>query len=116
MRKRTWVRFCLLALAMTPAALPRTILAQQVHSEGKRKMIVPIRPVLSPLARRLNLSGTVRLRVTVSPAGDAIRTEELGGSPLLVKAAADGISKAKWEAAPLQTKEIIEITFPPSPL
>jgi outer membrane biosynthesis protein TonB len=106
----------LLALAMTPAALPRTILAQQVHSEVKRKIIVQIRPVRTPLARRLNLSGTVRLRVTVSPAGDAIRTEELGGNPLLVKAAADGVSKAKWEAAPLQTQEIIEITFPPNPL
>src|ERR1700687_205819 len=116
MRKRIWVRFCLLALAMATATLPSTILAQQVHSEGKRKIIVQIRPVLTPLARRLNLSGTVRLRVTVSPAGDAIRTEELGGSPLLVKAAADGVFKAKWEAAPLPTKEIIEIIFPPSPL
>jgi outer membrane biosynthesis protein TonB len=84
--------------------------------EGKRKIIVQIRPAPTPLARRLNLSGTVRLRVTVSPAGDAIRTEEPGGSPLLVKAATDGVSKAKWEAAPLQTKEIIEITFPPNPL
>ena len=116
MRKRIWVRVCWLALAMPLAALPRCILAQQVHSEGKRKIIVQIRPVLTPLARRLNLSGTVRLRVTVSPGGDAIRTEELGGSPLLVKAAADGVFKAKWEAAPLPTKEIIEIIFPPNPL
>ena len=116
MRKRIWVRLCVLALAMTPAALPRSLLAQQVHSQGKRKIAVQIRPVLTPLARRLNLSGTVRLRVTVSPAGDAISIEELGGSPLLVKAATDSVSRAKWEAAPLQTKEIIEIIFPPSPL
>jgi Gram-negative bacterial TonB protein C-terminal len=116
MRKRIWVWVCWLVLAVTVAALPRTIRAQQVHSEGKRKIIVQIQPAPTPLARRLNLSFTVRLRVTVSPAGDAIRTEELGGSPLLVKAATDGVSQAKWEAAPLQTKEIIEITFPPNPL
>jgi hypothetical protein len=115
MRKWIWVRAGWLALAMT-LALPRSIVAQQVHSEGKRKFIVQIQPVVSPLARRLNLSGTVRLRVTVSPAGDAIRTEELGGSPLLVKAATDGVSRAKWEAAPLQTKEIIEIIFSPGHL
>lgn len=115
MRKRIWVRAGWLALVVA-LALPRSTLAQQVHSEGKRKFIVQIQPVLSPLARRLNLSGTVRLRVTVSPAGDAIRTEELGGSPLLVKAATDGVSRAKWEAAPLPTKELIEIIFPPGPL
>ena len=101
---------------MTPAALPRSLLAQQVHSDGKRKIVVQIRPVLTPLARRLNLSGTVRLRVAVSPAGDAISIEELGGSPLLVKAATDGVSRAKWEVAPQQTKEIIQIIFPPGPL
>ena len=46
MRKRIWVWVCWLVLAVTVAALPRTIRAQQVHSEGKRKIIVQIRPAL----------------------------------------------------------------------
>jgi hypothetical protein len=46
MRKRIWVWVCWLVLAVTVAALPRTIRAQQLHSEGKRKIIVQIRPAL----------------------------------------------------------------------
>lgn len=73
--------------------------------------MVEVRPVYPSLAMKLNLSGTVRLRVTVSSADDAVRTEELGGSPLLVKAASTAISKAKWEPAALESKEILEIKF-----
>lgn len=111
MLKRYWVRICLLALAVTQVAFPGESLAQQVRSEGKRKMVVDLRPVYPPLARKLNMSGIVRLRVTVSPAGYPVRTEELGGSPLLMKAAADAVSRAKWEPTSLETKEIVEIKF-----
>ena len=70
--------------------------------------------VYPPLARTLNLRGTVRVRVTVSPGGDPLHTEELGGSPVLVKAASNAVSKAKWEPAQVESKEIIEIKFLPT--
>lgn len=111
MRKKYWLRILLLALAVTQIVIPFESLAQQAHSEGKRKMTVEIRPVYPPLARKANLSGIVRLRITVSPAGYSIRTEQLGGSPLLVKAATEAVSRAKWEPAPVETTEIIEIKF-----
>jgi outer membrane biosynthesis protein TonB len=114
MWKQYWVRFFLLVLVGTPAALSLSSLAQQVRSDGKRKLVVDIRPVYPPLARTLNLRGTVRLRVTVSPGGDPLHTEELGGSPVLVKAASNAVSKAKWEPAQLESKEIIEIKFLPT--
>lgn len=113
MLKQYWVRIFLLVLVGTPAALSLSSLAQQVRSEGKRKIVVDIRPIYPPLARQLNLWGVVRLRVTVSPGGDPLHTEELGGSPLLVKAASNAVSKAKWEPAQLESKEIIEIKFQP---
>lgn len=43
MLKGYWLQFCLLALAVI--AIPLGSLAQQAHSEGKRKMTVEIRAV-----------------------------------------------------------------------
>lgn len=111
LRRGYWLRILLLALAGTQIAIPFESFAQQAHPEGKRKLMVEIRPVYPPLARKANLSGMVRLRVTNSPAGYSVRTEQLGGSPLLVKAATDAVSRAKWEPTPVETTEIVQIKF-----
>ena len=105
------LKICLLALALTQITFPVGSFAQQSRSEGKRKMIVELRPVYPPLARRVNVSGIVRLRVTVSPAGYPVSTEQLGGSPLLVKAATEAVSHAKWEPTSVETKEIVQVKF-----
>ena len=92
-------RFCFqmlfLALVVSQIAGPVGSLAQQVRTDGKRKVIVEIRPVYPLLARSANLSGTVRLRITVSPGGYPLAAEQLGGSPVLVKAAMEAVSKVR---------------------
>lgn len=100
-----------LALALSQLASPLGCLAQQVSLQSKRKLIVDVRPIYPLLARKANLSGLVRLRITVSPAGYPVDTELLGGSPVLVKAATDAVSKARWEPAPAETREIVQIRF-----
>jgi outer membrane biosynthesis protein TonB len=111
MLKRYRLKICLLALALTQVAFSFRSFAQQARPAAKRKVIVEIRPVYPVLARKANLSGIVRLRVTVSPTGYPISTEQLGGSPLLVKAAIEAVSRAKWEPTSLETKEIVQIKF-----
>jgi TonB family protein len=105
------LKICLLTLALTQIAFPFASFAQQARPEAKRKVIVEIRPVYPALARKTNLSGIVRLRVTVSPAGYPISMEQLGGSPRLVKAATEAVSRAKWEPTFVETKEIVQIKF-----
>jgi outer membrane biosynthesis protein TonB len=102
-----------LALALTPIALPRGTVGQQMHSHGKRKIITQIKPVYPVLARKMSLRSVVHLQVTVSPAGYPLRTREIGGSPLLMKSAAEAVSKFEWEPAPLESQELVEIKFPP---
>lgn len=114
MLKRHCLRILFLALVVTQIPGPIGTLAQQARSEGKRKIIVEIRPVYPPLARKMSLSGIVRLRITVSPAGYPLDTVQLGGSPVLVKAATEAVSQAKWEASPAETKEIVQIKFDPA--
>lgn len=108
---RSWCRVWLLLLTVIQIPVAITCSAQRAHSEGKRKLVIEIRPVYPLLAQHANLSGKVRLRITVSPAGYSVETEELGGSPVLMKAAIEAVSKAKWEPAPAETKELIVITF-----
>lgn len=107
----SWIRVWLLLLTVVQIPAPNQSLAQLAHSEGKRKMVTEIRPVYPILARNANISGKVRLRITVSSAGYPIEMQQLGGSPILMKAAIEAASKAKWESAPVETKELIVITF-----
>ncbi|HEX4785583.1 MAG TPA: energy transducer TonB [Candidatus Sulfotelmatobacter sp.] len=111
MLKRLWVQLWFLVLMVIQIPIPISCFAQQIHTAGKRKLIIEIRPVYPTLARKVNLTGMVRLRVTVSAAGYPVNTEQLGGSPVLVKAATDAIFKAKWEPTSNETKELIQIRF-----
>ncbi len=92
-------------------AFPATIGAQQVHTESKRKVTTEVAPVYPPIARNMRLSGTVRLYATVAPTGKVVRTEVIGGNPLLAQAATSAVSRFVWEPAADETKELIEINF-----
>lgn len=113
MRRWHSLSLFLLAATLTASFSPASSFAQEFRVGGKRKIVAQVRPSYPALARKLNISGTVRLLVTVAPAGNVLRSEELGGSPLLVRAAVEALAKTKWEAADNETKEIVEIKFQP---
>jgi TonB family protein len=73
-----------------------------------------VAPSYPDLARRMNLQGSVRLRVTVAPDGSAQSIETIGGNPVLVKAAQDAVNRWKWVPGPKQTKEVVELKFVPA--
>ena len=70
-------------------------------------------PDYPELARKMNLQGTVKLRVTVAPSGTVKSVETLGGSPLLVKAAENAIYKWRWIPTKEESKEHVEMRFHP---
>jgi TonB family protein len=110
MLRRRDLAFCC-AVVVTLLATSLGSFCQTVHCLGNRKLAVEIRPVYPQLARKVKISGMVRLRVTVSTGGNPLRMDELGGSPLLLKAAMDAIAKAKWEPMAFETKEIVDVDF-----
>jgi protein TonB len=110
---RRWISIILLMLAIAPVCFPGLGAAQQMRSGGKRKIVTQVKPVYPELARKMNMTGTVRLMVTVAAGGNVVRSEELGGSPVLVQAALDAIAKAKWEPSAQESKELVEIKFQP---
>jgi TonB family protein len=85
----------------------------QESTQGNRKLIVKVTPVYPDLAKRIRLSGSVKMLVTVAPNGTVKRTQVFGGSPVLAQAAANAVQKWKWLPASAETKEPVEINFHP---
>jgi TonB family protein len=94
-----------------------SILVSSLHAQdaaSKRRIIS--RPPLEypPLARHLGLQGVVKLDALVSPDGTVKMVDIKGGHPVLAQAAAEGIRQWKWEAAPHESHEQVEVHFSPS--
>jgi TonB family protein len=84
--------------------------AQQVE-EGKRKIKTRSNPVMPELARRMNISGRVKIEVVVAPDGHVKSSRPIGGHPILVQSCLDAVKDWKFETAPEETTQIIEFDF-----
>jgi protein TonB len=78
---------------------------------GPRKITTKVEAQYPELARRYHILGRVRIEVVVSPEGTVTKAREIGGGPVLVKAALEAVQQWKFEPAPKETTEIIEIVF-----
>jgi TonB family protein len=84
--------------------------AQGVLNRKVKSRVPPVYPVL---ARQANISGVVRVEVTVAPDGNVKDPKVLGGHPLLVGAALDALKKWRFEPAAQETTGTIEFKFAP---
>ena len=96
----------LLLLTVLPSSI-----AQQIRSDSKRRIVTQVSPVYPEMARSIRLSGIVRLRATVTPGGKVVRTEVLGGSPLLALSATNAVSRFTWEPRSEETQETVEVSY-----
>jgi TonB family protein len=93
------------------ALVPAQRLSAQTHPD--RRVITKVAPAYPELAKRMHIQGSVKLEVDVKADGFVKSTRVIGGNPVLVQAAADAVSKWKFEVAPSGTVEIIQLTFQP---
>lgn len=111
MRMRWFLVLCLLLLTcFGPAG---TAQVQQSSGDNSRKILRKAVPVYPEVARRMNLAGTVKVFAVIAPDGTVKSIEPVGGSPVLVQAAADAILKWKFAPASAESKELIELHFNP---
>lgn len=96
---------------LTGLMLGGLTVAEDSEVSGARKIISRASATYPEMARKINLQGTVKLQVTVSPDGKAKSTRVIGGSPLLVKAAEDSLYRFRWAPAKEESQELIEIRF-----
>jgi TonB family protein len=101
-----------LALIGVVVLLPIPGRAQQ--DELTRKVKTKVAPVYPELARRMSISGVVKVQVVVAQNGTVKSAKIVGGHPLLVNAATDAIKKWKFEPAGEETTGIVEFKFDPN--
>lgn len=83
----------------------------QESRESARKVLVQTPAVYPALARSMNIRGTVKLQAQVAPNGTVKKIDVLGGHPLLTRSAVTAVGHWKFEPAPRETKEAVEIKF-----
>jgi TonB family protein len=79
--------------------------------EGKRKLKTKTSPVYPELARRMNVSGRVRIEIIITPEGRVRSTRVVGGHPLLVQACQDAVKEWKYLPAAEESTQIVEFDF-----
>jgi len=102
-----WLGSAFLVVALLP-------LAAHSQAELTRKVKSKVNPTYPDLARRMNLRGTVKVLVVVSPEGTLKNSKVVGGNPILVNAALDALKKWKFEPSSEESTGTVEFQFQPS--
>lgn len=76
-----------------------------------RKVSTRVPPVYPELAKKMNIHGTVRVEAVVRSNGTVKSTRVLGGNPVLGEAAENAVAKWKFDAAPSETTEVVQLAF-----
>jgi TonB family protein len=107
MRKRLPAFLLGSAILSTLLAVP----GLQAQEEGQRKATLRVAPLYPELAKRMNVSGTVKLEVTIAADGKVKSVKPIGGHPVLVEAADQAVKKWKFEPSNSSTTEIVAVQF-----
>lgn len=100
------------ALFLACVLLAPLSMAQQKTASMRKILSHPAAPYPA-LARSMALAGVVRVEALVAPDGTVRTLDVKGGHPVLAQAAANTIRQWKWEPAPQESHELIEIRFSP---
>src|SRR5579862_4389922 len=80
-------------------------------TQAARKVLTKTPAIYPTLARSMNIHGTVKLEAIVEPNGTVKNVDVKGGHPLLTQSAVTAVGHWKFEPAPHETRELIEIKF-----
>jgi TonB family protein len=77
----------------------------------QRRLISQVEPEYPDTLKRLNIGGTVRLRLTIGPKGNVENVEVLGGNPILGDSAVAAVRQWVYSAGHSRTTEEVSIPF-----
>ena len=105
-----WMGIAIIALLAVMVAA-QTASAQE---ESARKVKTRVAPTYPELARKMNVSGIVKVQVTIAANGSVKTAKALGGHPLLIEPAVDAVKKWKYEPGKEETTTIVQFNFNPA--
>ncbi len=95
-----------LAMSLIPTAV-------KLPAQESRKVLSNPAPVYPEIARKLLLTGVVKVQVVIAPDGKIKSTNVVGGHPVLVKAVEDALKNWKYAPASSETTTQLEFNFHP---
>lgn len=101
------------ALTLVMLCTPVSTWAQNENSEILRRAKTKVQPAYPELARKMNITGTVKVEVVVAPNGTVKEARVVGGHPVLANAALDAARHWRFEAAPGESTGVIDFKFEP---
>jgi TonB family protein len=84
---------------------------QAQNSDIYRRAKVRVQPVYPDLARKMEISGVVKIEITVAPNGAVKDARVVGGHPVLAGAALDAAKKWRFEPSSAESSGVIEFKF-----
>jgi TonB family protein len=87
--------------------------AQDGQNEIVRRAKSRVQPVYPDLARKMNITGTVKVEVVVAPNGTVKEAKVVGGHPVLANAALDAVKKWRFEPAAVESSGVVDFKFEP---
>ena len=102
----------MLAAAATVLFAVSLAFAQQTTiEEGKRKVKTKVTPAIPELARRMNITGKVKIEVVIAPDGRVKSARAMGGHPVLIQSCLEAMKEWKFEPAPEESTQVVEFDF-----
>ena len=101
----------LVAAAAALFAVSLAFAQQTTVEEGKRKVKTKVTPAIPELARRMNITGKVKIEVVIAPDGRVKSSRAVGGHPVLVQTCLDAIKEWKFDPPPEETTQMVEFEF-----
>jgi TonB family protein len=91
--------------------LSLVLVAASLAQEPARKVTARTVPTYPDLAKKMHLSGKVKLEVVVNPAGAVTSARIIGGNPVFESSAIEAIKQWKFEPAQNTSKTVVVMEF-----
>ena len=103
----------LAVMAMTAGMGVARLRAQDQQVESTRRAKTKVQPVYPDLARKMNITGTVKIQVVVAANGTVKDAKVVGGHPVLAGAALEAVRKWRFEPAAVESSGVVDFKFEP---
>ena len=105
----------LAAIAMSTILVGYQSVAQTAsqNDEILRRAKTKVQPSYPELAKKMQISGTVKIEVVVAPNGTVKEARVVGGHPVLATAALDAAKKWRFDPAAAESSGVIDFKFEP---
>jgi len=104
-----------LSLILGTAVGPTYSNAQNAQNTQNEEMVrrakTRVQTTYPELAHKMNISGTVKIEVTVAPNGTVKEARVVGGHPVLAQSALDAAKRWRFEPAASESTGVIDFKF-----